>query len=113
MEEIVDQMRVLGSERDTAEKKKKAIALDRDFHSEICALAGNELLNSLYRQLSLRVNMTLMHERTFHTMEEDWAEMHADVVSCLQKEPARAIGLLRSHFASATEIWRKDAEDPR
>jgi DNA-binding GntR family transcriptional regulator len=113
MEVVVDRMRALGAEKDLAEKEKKAIALDREFHSEICALAGNELLNSLYRQLSLRVNMTLMHERTFHAMEEDWAEMHADVVSSLQKEPVRAIGLLRSHFASATEIWRKDGEDPR
>ncbi|MGO9409204.1 MAG: GntR family transcriptional regulator [Spirochaetia bacterium] len=111
MERIVNNMRGLGNETDPGEKEKKAIALDREFHSEICALAGNELLNSFYRQLSLRVNMTLMHEGTFHTMERDWAEMHADVLSCLQKDPSRAVGLLRSHFASAAEIWRKDGRE--
>jgi DNA-binding GntR family transcriptional regulator len=111
MEGIIQRMRSLGNESNSAEREKKAIALDREFHSEICALAGNELLNLFYRQLSLRVNMTMMHERTFRTMEKDWAEMHADVLSCLQKDPSRAVGLLHGHFASAKEIWRKDGEE--
>ena len=113
MENIVARMRGLGSEKDPVEKERKAIALDREFHAEICALSGNELLSSLYRQLTLRVNMTLMHERTFRTMERDWAEMHADVLGCLQGDPQRAIGLLKSHFASATEIWRQDGGNGR
>jgi DNA-binding GntR family transcriptional regulator len=108
MESIVARMRRLESEEDPGEKERKAIALDREFHAEICALSGNELLNSLYRQLTLRVNMTLMHERTFRTMERDWAEMHADVLACLQSDPERAVGLLRSHFASAKDIWKKE-----
>jgi DNA-binding GntR family transcriptional regulator len=113
MADIVGRMRSLGTEGDTAEKEKKAIALDRDFHSEICALASNDLLNATYRQLTLRVNMTLMHEKTFRTMENDWAEMHADVLACLQSDPPRAVSLLRSHFASATEIWRKNGSISR
>jgi DNA-binding GntR family transcriptional regulator len=110
MEDIVTRMRGLANEKDPAEKEKRAISLDREFHQEICALAGNELLDSFYRQLSLRVNMTLMHERTFRTMEQDWAEMHADVLSCLQSDPQRAVGLLRGHFASAKEIWKKEGD---
>jgi DNA-binding GntR family transcriptional regulator len=113
MKDIVQRMRSLGSETNATEKKHKAASLDREFHSEICSLASNELLNSFYRQLSLTVNMTLMHERTFRTMEKDWAEMHADVLSCLQEEPSRAIKLLRSHFANAKEIWRKEGEEAR
>jgi len=108
MGDIVARMRGLTGVKDAAEKEKKAISLDRDFHSEICALAGNDLLNTTYRQLTLRVNMTLMHEKTFRTMENDWAQMHADVLACLQSDPSRAVGLLKSHFASATEIWRKN-----
>ncbi len=108
MQLIVERMRGLGAEKDPAEREKKAIALDREVHSEICALAGNDLLDAIYRQLSLRVNMTLMHEKTFRTMEKDWAEMHADVLTSLTTDPARAIEVLRGHFASATEIWRKN-----
>jgi DNA-binding GntR family transcriptional regulator len=110
MEGVVGRMRAVGSEKDPGEREKMAIALDREFHSEICALAGNDLLNAVYRQLSLRVNMTLMHEKTFRTMERDWAEMHANVLTTLHSDPARAVDLLRGHFASATEIWRKDGE---
>ncbi len=110
MQRIVERMRGIGGEKDPAEREKKAIALDREFHSEICALAGNDLLNVMYRQLSLRVNMTLMHEKTFRTMEKDWAEMHADVLASLSTNPGRAIELLRGHFASAIEIWRKNGE---
>ena len=113
MKDIVQRMRSLGSETNATEKKRQAASLDREFHREICALASNELLNSFYRQLSLRVNMTMMHERTFRTMEKDWAEMHAEVLSCLQEERPRAVGLLRNHFASAKEIWKKDEEEAR
>ncbi len=111
MKRIVERMRSLGAEKDPGERERRAIALDREFHSEICALAGNDLLNAMYRQLSLRVNMTLMHEKTFRTMEKDWAEMHADVLASLSTDPSRAIELLRGHFASATEIWKKNGED--
>jgi len=107
MRVVVEQMRSLGSESDPVEREKKAVALDRAFHSEICALAGNELLNEFYRQLTLRVNMTLMHEKTYHSIEREWAEMHAEVLACLPGDPARAIGLLRDHFASAREIVEK------
>lgn len=110
MARVVEKMRALGKEKDPAVKETRAIALDREFHGEICGLAGNDLLNSVYRQLSLRVNMTLMHEKTFRTMEKDWAEMHADVLACLSADPQRAIELLRSHFSSATEIWRRNGE---
>jgi len=110
MGDVVARMQKLGSESDPAERERKAIALDREFHSEICALAGNTMLDQIYRQLSLRVNMTLMNEKTFRTMEKDWADMHANVLACLRKDPEQAIALLRSHFASATELWRKDGD---
>lgn len=105
---IVERMRALPGETDPAEREKKAVALDRQFHSEICALAGNDLLNEFYRQLTLRVNMTLMHEKTYHSLERDWAEMHAEVLSSLAGNTPRAIELLRSHFATAREILERN-----
>ena len=109
MEDVVVRMRALAQETNPAEKERKAINLDREFHSEICALAGNSLLDTIYRQLTLRVNMTLMHEKTFRTMENEWAQMHAEVLACLRSDPSRAIELLRSHFAGAMEIWKKSS----
>ncbi|HEY9594799.1 MAG TPA: GntR family transcriptional regulator, partial [Spirochaetia bacterium] len=72
MAEIVDEMRRLSDETDPDAREQRAIELDRRFHNELIGLAGNELLNTFSRQLSLHVNMTLMHQKTYHTMEREW-----------------------------------------
>jgi DNA-binding GntR family transcriptional regulator len=108
MQGIVERMRRLAEEPDADKREKMAIALDRQFHEEIVALAGNELLNDFSRQLSLQVNMTLMHEKTYHALEEQWAEMHAEILAGLQSDPPHAVETLRAHFARATELWKMD-----
>lgn len=106
MREIVDGMARLSEEPDPDTREHRAIELDRQFHAEIIGLAGNELLNAFSRQLSLHVNMTLMHEKTYHSLEREWSEMHAEVLRCIQTDPARAVQLLRDHFAIATALWK-------
>jgi len=105
---IVDRMRRLSDEPSADAREQRAIELDRLFHTEIVALAGNELLNSFSRQLSLHVNMTLMHEKTYHALEDQWPEMHAKIVDCLERDPSTAVGLLREQFARATELWKQN-----
>jgi DNA-binding GntR family transcriptional regulator len=103
---IVEKMRLLSSDTTADTREKRAIELDRQFHAEIIGLAGNELLDSFSRQLSLHVNMTLMHEKTYHALEDEWAAMHAEIVDCLERDPPRAVDLLRQQFARATELWK-------
>ena len=101
---IVDRMRSLHDEADVAVHEKKAIELDREFHSEICGLAGNDFLNSYFRQLSLHVNMTLIHEKTYHTLERGWSEVHAEILRCIESEPSRAVEVLQGHFTNVTDL---------
>jgi len=103
---IVEKMRLLSSETSADTREQRAIELDRQFHSEIIGLAGNELLNSFSRQLSLHVNMTLMHEKTYHALEDEWAAMHAEIVDCLEGDPPHAMELLRQQFARAADLWK-------
>ncbi len=103
---IVEKMRLLSSETSADTREKRAIELDRQFHSEIIGLAGNELLDAFSRQLSLHVNMTLMHEKTYHALEAEWAAMHAEIVDSLEKDPARAVQLLRQQLARAADLWK-------
>jgi DNA-binding GntR family transcriptional regulator len=103
---IVERMRRLSEETSADAREKRAIELDRMFHEEIVGLAGNQLLNSFSRQLSLHVNMTLMHEKTYHALEAQWPEMHAKIVDSLERDPAAAVALLREQFARATELWK-------
>ena len=103
---IVERMRLLSSQTTANTREQRAIELDRQFHAEIIGLAGNELLDSFSRQLSLHVNMTLMHEKTYHALEDEWAAMHAEIVDCLEMDPPRAVELLRKQFARAIELWK-------
>ena len=103
---IVDRMRRLSEEPSADAREQRAIELDRLFHAEIVGLAGNELLSRFSRQLSLHVNMTLMHEKTYHALEDQWPEMHARIVDSLENDPAAAVALLQEQFARATELWK-------
>ncbi len=105
---IVDRMRRLSAETSGDVREQRAIELDRLFHQEIIALAGNQLLNSFSRQLSLHVNMTLMHEKTYHALEDQWPEMHAKIVDSLERDPSGAVALLKEQFARATELWKQN-----
>jgi DNA-binding GntR family transcriptional regulator len=105
---IVDQMRRLASESSVDAREQKAIELDRQFHTEIIGMAGNDLLNSFSRQLSLHVNMTLMHEKTYHAQEDPGPEMHSRIVDCLEQDPTSAVTLLKEQFARATDLWKQN-----
>jgi len=108
---IVSDMKNLDKESDMNAKEKIAIELDRRFHSEICSLANNEFLNNFYRQLSLHVNMTLIHEKTFHKLEKQYPESHAEIVEYLEKNPKQAITMLKKHFDNVKDsLFNKDGQ---
>ena len=110
LQDIVEAMRHVSAEQDPDARARRAVELDRRFHEEIIALVGNELLNKFSRQLALHVNMTLMHEKTYATMEKEWPDMHAEVLRCIQTDPAHAVSLLRNHFARAAALWKANGE---
>ena len=109
---IVEKMRLLSTGPSADTREQRAIELDRQFHAEIIGLAGNELLDSFSRQLSVHVNMTLMHEKTYHALQERWAEMHAEIVDSLENDPRRAVELIREQFAQATDLWKANGQGP-
>jgi DNA-binding GntR family transcriptional regulator len=106
----VESMRHVSEVEDPVARARTAADLDRRFHEEIIGLVGNDLLSTFSRQLALHVNMTLMHEKTYNTLEKEWPDMHAEVLHCIQTDPARAVSLLREHFARATDLWKANGE---
>jgi DNA-binding GntR family transcriptional regulator len=103
---VVDRMRSLQNNPGAVDREKQAVALDQEFHAAICALADNDFLNAFFRQLSVHVNMTLIHEKTFRKLEAHWPEVHAEILHCIETDPSRAEGVLRRHFLDVTEILR-------
>jgi DNA-binding GntR family transcriptional regulator len=103
---IVRRMRALQAEADTKARAQRAIALDREFHVELCGLAQNDFLNAFYRQLSLHVNMSLIHKKTYQQLKRGWADVHAEILRCIESEPTRALGALQRHFDNVTTLLR-------
>ena len=101
---IVDRMRALQQAPDNAVRATQAVTLDREFHAEICALAENDLLNAYFRQLNMHVNMSLIHEKTYPRLKDGWAETHAEILRCLEHEPAQTLAALQRHFKNVTEL---------
>ena len=95
---IVEEMKGVERDPDPEAREKLAVDLDRRFHAEICALAGNEFVDQFYRQLSLHVNMTLINEKTYDKLKRQYSDSHAEILRCLQQDPPAAIEMLRKHF---------------
>lgn len=110
LESIVEDMRKLDGEKDIAAKEKHAIALDREFHAELCGLAGNDFMSSFHRQLGLHVNMTLIHEKTYHKLESQWAESHAEIIRALEEDPSRVTEVLKRHFYNVLDLLPEEED---
>lgn len=104
LDRIVAEMAGVAKIRNAAERERKAVELDLAFHSALCRLAENEYLDSVFSQLMLHVNMTLIHERAFRKLEADYYESHARVLESLRRDPGKALKLLERHFENVRGV---------
>lgn len=103
LHDITESMRGLENEQDAHIRERKSIELDRQFHAEICKLAENNYINNLYRQLSLHLNMTFIHEKTYSQLQEVFFESHAAILNCLENNLAEAAECVKKHFDN---VWK-------
>jgi DNA-binding GntR family transcriptional regulator len=111
---IVKDMRTVSRMAHGASRERRTNELDRAFHTELCGLAGNEYLDTLHRQLSVHVNMTLIHEKTFSDMADRYVDSHEVIVRSLETEPRRTAAVLKKHFADVRRrLLRNTADEPQ
>jgi DNA-binding GntR family transcriptional regulator len=103
LHEITESMWGLENEHDAHIRERKSIELDRQFHAEICKLAENNYINNLYRQLSLHLNMTFIHEKTYSQLQEVFYESHATILNCLENNLEEAAECVKKHFDN---VWK-------
>lgn len=110
---IVSKMKKLATEKNPEEEEHRAIALDRQFHEEICKLANNDYLNYLYSQLSVHVNVSLIHSKTYHKLRDQkrYQESHTEILDCLTSHPKDAVEALTKHFKDVNDLLF-NAEEP-
>jgi DNA-binding GntR family transcriptional regulator len=101
---IVEEMRAVEHEKDSAAREKRAVELDRRFHAGVCRLADNQFVDQFYRQLALHVNMTLIHQKTYDKLRKQYCESHAEILRCLEKDPPTALEVLRKHFRDTKKV---------
>jgi DNA-binding GntR family transcriptional regulator len=106
---VVERMQALQREPETPGHALQAVALDREFHAGVCALAENDLLSAYCGQLNMHVNMSLIHEKTYPRLRAGWAEAHAEILRCLEHEPAQAVAAVQRHFRNVTDLLEAGA----
>ena len=105
---ITEDMQELEKVEDIRAKEKRAIELDRRFHTVLCSMAGNDYLNNIYKQLNLHLNMSFIHEQTYHSLEDQYYESHLEIVESLTNHPNDAAMLLKRHFDEVKKILFTD-----
>ena len=90
---ITEDMQELEKVEDIRAKEKRAIELDRRFHTVLCSMAGN-----------LHLNMSFIHEQTYHSLEDQYYESHLEIVESLTNHPNDAAMLLKRHFNEVKKI---------
>jgi DNA-binding GntR family transcriptional regulator len=111
LEGIVAEMARVPEIRNVATRERKAVELDLAFHTALCRLAENEYLDSVFSQLMLHVNMTLIHERAYRKLEDSYYESHAGVLENLRRDPKKAIRLLGRHFDNVRSILLRTRDE--
>ncbi|TVQ40858.1 MAG: GntR family transcriptional regulator [Spirochaetaceae bacterium] len=101
LKRILDQMAEVlrrGVNRRTRAVIEEYIELDRQFHTEICALARNEYVNRFYRETSMHLNMSFRYGvGVCHGLEATYRD-HQQIYNHLEANSAEAIAVLEEHL---------------
>ncbi len=102
LEEITDRMKNTINIKSAEERAHEAMILDYEFHAALCKLAENEYVNHYHRQLSLHLNMALIHGKSYHQLEDKYFTSHLKIVKALKKKSPEAISSSEEHF---NNVW--------
>lgn len=82
---------------------EKYIELDHRFHSEICALSGNEYINRFYRETSMHLNMSFRYGvGVCHGLEATLSD-HERILAHLVANSAEAVEALEAHLIQSRQ----------
>jgi DNA-binding GntR family transcriptional regulator len=95
---IVDRMRAVVDTKPTEQALRKYIGLDRQFHTEICRLAGNEYVNECYREVNLHLNMKFIYDIAVPPDILRTYQEHLRLFEALSRRSERSASLIRQHL---------------
>jgi DNA-binding GntR family transcriptional regulator len=95
---IVDRMKEVACGEPTEETVRSYIALDRQFHTEICRLAGNEYIEKGYREVSLHLNMQFLYDIAIPPDTLRTYNDHNGIFKALSERSEQTGDLMRRHL---------------
>ncbi len=98
LEKIVTRMKEAAAGPPSQETLRAYIALDRQFHAEICRLSGNQYIEKCYREVSLHLNMQFLLDIAVAEDTLATAVEHEGIFLALKGGSAAAAGLVREHL---------------
>ena len=75
------------------------IAVDREFHTELCALAQNHYIDKSYRETSLHLNMRHIYNLSVPPDIRRTYREHAELVEALSRHSRQAVSIIKGHLA--------------
>lgn len=98
LEGIVSRMKETAAGSPSQDTLRAYIALDRQFHAEICRLSGNQYIEKCYREVSLHLNMQFLLDIAVAEDTLATAAEHEGIFLALRAGSAGASGLVRAHL---------------
>ena len=94
---LVETMKAITAER--TPPVKRYIAVDREFHTRLCALAQNDYIDKSYRETSLHLNMRHIYSLSIPPDIPRTFREHAELVEALAQNSRRAVAIIKRHLA--------------
>ena len=95
---IVKRMKEEASKDPDQEVLRAYIALDRQFHAEICRLSGNQYIDKCYREVSLHLNMQFLFDIAVAPDTLSTVDEHEGIFHALEQGSEGVKELMRQHL---------------
>jgi DNA-binding GntR family transcriptional regulator len=77
---------------------RRYITVDREFHTELCALAQNHYIDKSYRETSLHLNMRHIYSLSVPPDTKRTYREHAELVDALSRHSRQAVSIIKGHL---------------
>jgi len=99
LQRLIVTMRDIAANRSRSPWLRRYIAVDREFHTQLCAIAHNDYIDKSYRETSLHLNMRHIYNLSIPPDIPRTAREHAELVAALARNSRQAVTIIKRHLA--------------
>lgn len=100
---LIGIMKGIAEDRSRPPEVRRYIAVDREFHTRLCAIAGNAYIDKSYRETSLHLNMRHIYNLSIPPDIPRTYREHAELVEALARHSRQAVTIIERHLARSRQ----------